>query len=260
MTEVLSSQRSLRLSCWPHFCLWWSIRLGCLSCIPCCKINNTVRHALLVSTQFACWSSLWNFSHWSLCSHQCLFFVCDDGSIIYSTHFIRMRFHSFIVFGLLFSKLCLIYTCFCIKSIFKQIAFLVKLLIDICSFHKITFNKSLVNQSIDLRRSVLIDALPCPYSPGHESTSCSILRLRGSPRSSTISCGIVIRERSLIILVSIQFMGRTRWSPGLIWCTSCYGWASTPGSSILLQALYTLVVSCCTFIECVLLLSGIISP
>lgn len=210
------------------------------------------------STQFACWSSLWNFRHWSLRSNYCPFFVCSNGSIIYSAHFIRMRFHSFIVFSLLFCKLCLIYTCLCIQFIFKEIAFLVELLIDICSFQKITFNEGLVNQSIDLRRSILIESFPCSLSPGHESTSCSILRLRGCARSSTLSLRIMILERSLIILESIQFVGRIRWGRRFRWRTSCYGCASTPGSSILPQALYTLAFSCCNLIKLLLLLSCII--
>ena len=130
-----------------------------------------VSHALrLITTPFHVaigWSRLsGHFSDWPVCLVKanlgvirpfCHVHLTDWivlGPIVNSTNLIGMRSHCVLVHILFFVQLCLVDAGLGIKSVLINVTFLVKLLVDVCCFHQVTFNKALMNSSIKAGTSI----------------------------------------------------------------------------------------------------------
>ena len=145
---ILDVSHALRLITTFHVAISWSRLSGHLSNWP----IRLVKANLRVVGSF-CHVHL---THWIVL-----------GAIINSTDLIGMRSHCVLVHILLFVQLCLVDAGLGIKSVLINVTFLVKLLVNVCCFHQVTFNKALMNSSIKADTAISLPTRPlwCSHEP-----------------------------------------------------------------------------------------------
>lgn len=111
------------------YCWWW--------------LKMTVYWNRSILTSANRWLIL--LSEWHL--HFSLIFVDNTGPIVDPSVLVRVAFHFLVVLILIFVKFCLVDACLCIESVFIQVAFLIELLVNIGSLHKIILDECLLEST-----------------------------------------------------------------------------------------------------------------
>ena len=129
-----------------------------------------------------------------------------------------MRSHCILISILLFIQLSLVNASLCIKSILVNIAFLVKLLIDVGCFHQITLNEALMNSSIKTNSTIPLSgsSIRSSHKPpliheiltlGNKSAQILFALLRWHNQARSSGCLLFIR---CVHVVSNLFYPRLR--------------------------------------------------